>query len=46
MTLEGALEYIETDEMVEITPNHVRIRKTRLKEADRKRAARRAAATM
>ena len=46
LTLEAALEYIETEEMVEITPNHIRIRKMHLKEADRKRASRRAAAAM
>ena len=32
-----ALEYIEDDELVEITPNSIRIRKMMLKEADRKR---------
>ncbi|HQR07497.1 MAG TPA: translational GTPase TypA [Gemmatales bacterium] len=37
MTLEMALEYIEDDELVEITPNSIRIRKAMLKEADRKR---------
>ena len=46
MTLEAALEYIETDEMVEITPRHIRIRKMHLKEADRKRASRQAAAAV
>jgi GTP-binding protein len=40
MTLEQALEYIEEDEYVEITPKAVRIRKTFLKENDRKRFAR------
>jgi GTP-binding protein len=35
--LEAALEYIEDDELVEITPKSVRIRKARLKEADRKK---------
>jgi GTP-binding protein len=37
MNLERALEYIDSDEYVEITPQSVRIRKKWLKEADRKR---------
>jgi GTP-binding protein len=40
MTLELALEYIEDDELVEITPKSIRLRKMLLKEADRKKAAR------
>jgi GTP-binding protein len=44
ITLEGALEYIEQGEMIEVTPNHVRLRKAHLKEEDRKRAARTAVA--
>ena len=44
ITLEGALEYIEVDELVEVTPTCVRLRKVYLKETDRKRANRRAAA--
>jgi GTP-binding protein len=36
-TLEAALEYIEDDELVEITPTQIRMRKTFLKETDRKR---------
>jgi GTP-binding protein len=43
MTLEQALEYIEDDELVEITPAAIRLRKTYLKENDRKRFARQAA---
>ncbi len=43
LSLEGALEYIENEELVEITPTQVRIRKAHLKENDRVRAARRAA---
>jgi GTP-binding protein len=39
--LEAALEYIEDDELVEITPKSIRFRKMLLKEADRKKAARR-----
>jgi GTP-binding protein len=44
MTLEQALEYIEEDEYVEVTPTSLRLRKTYLKENDRKRFARKAAA--
>lgn len=40
MTLELALEYIEEDEFVEVTPTSIRLRKMRLKEADRRRFAR------
>jgi len=40
MSLERALEFIEDDELVEITPNKMRIRKKKLKLADRKRHAR------
>ncbi|GGE19414.1 translational GTPase TypA [Psychroflexus salis] len=36
-SLEEALEYIQKDEYVEVTPNHLRIRKIYLKETDRKR---------
>jgi GTP-binding protein len=42
LSLEAALEYIEDDELVEITPTTVRLRKMLLKESDRKRQARRA----
>jgi GTP-binding protein len=41
MDLEAALEYIEDDELVEVTPSSIRIRKTRLTENDRKRETRR-----
>jgi len=44
VTRESALEYIELDERVEVTPQFVRMRKTHLAESDRKRLARRAAA--
>ena len=37
-SLEEALEYIQKDEYVEVTPNHLRLRKILLKEVDRKRA--------
>lgn len=43
MTLEQALEYIEEDEYVEITPKAIRLRKVMLKETDRKKFARSAA---
>jgi GTP-binding protein len=36
-TLEQALEFIEDDELVEITPHHLRLRKRHLKEVDRRR---------
>jgi GTP-binding protein len=41
MELEAALEYIEDDELVEITPTQIRLRKMLLKEQDRRRAERR-----
>lgn len=37
-SLEEALEYIQGDEYVEVTPNNIRLRKILLKETDRKRA--------
>ena len=40
MSLEQALEFINDDELVEITPKAIRIRKRFLKEHERKRAAR------
>jgi len=39
-TLEQALEFIQDDELVEVTPQSVRIRKKHLTEGDRKKAAR------
>ena len=39
-SLEEALEYIKEDEYVEVTPNHLRLRKIMLDENDRKRANR------
>jgi GTP-binding protein len=39
-SLEQALEFIESDELVEITPGAIRIRKKHLKEHERKRASR------
>ncbi len=43
LTLESAVEFIADDELVEITPKSIRLRKRHLKEHDRKRAAREAA---
>ncbi|MDQ8036967.1 MAG: translational GTPase TypA [Pedobacter sp.] len=40
MTLEQALEFIEDDELVEVTPQTIRIRKKHLSENERKRASR------
>ncbi|MEY3023832.1 MAG: GTP-binding protein TypA/BipA, partial [Planctomycetota bacterium] len=40
ITLESALEYVESDELVEITPAAIRMRKRLLSENDRKRADR------
>lgn len=37
-TLEQALDFIEDDELVEVTPNFIRLRKKLLKENERKRA--------
>ena len=37
MSLEQALEYIADDELVEVTPHHIRLRKLLLKELDRRR---------
>jgi GTP-binding protein len=39
-SLEQALEFIEGDELVEVTPGGIRIRKRFLKEYERKRAGR------
>lgn len=39
-SLEQALEFIEGDELVEVTPSAIRIRKRHLKEHERKRASR------
>lgn len=42
MTLEQALEFIDDDELVEVTPKSIRIRKRFLKEHERKTASRQA----
>jgi GTP-binding protein len=40
MSLEACLEYIEDDELVEITPKITRLRKKMLAESDRRKADR------
>ena len=40
LTLEGALEYIEDDELIEITPKAIRLRKRNLSATERKRHSR------
>ncbi len=44
LTLEYAVEFIDDDELVEITPKSIRVRKRYLKEHERKRFSREAAA--
>jgi GTP-binding protein len=41
-SLEQAMEFIDDDELIEITPSSVRLRKRNLKELDRKRSGREA----
>jgi GTP-binding protein len=43
LTLEYAVEFIADDELVEVTPKSIRIRKRYLKEHERKKASREAA---
>lgn len=40
LTLEAAIEFINNDELVEVTPTAIRVRKKLLREHERKRAAR------
>jgi GTP-binding protein len=40
LTLESAVEFIDDDELVEITPKSIRIRKRLLTDNERRRAAR------
>jgi GTP-binding protein len=40
LTLEGALEYIEDDELIEVTPHSIRLRKRLLSANDRKKLSR------
>jgi GTP-binding protein len=42
LTLEGALEYIEDDELIEVTPGAIRLRKRFLSANDRKKLSREA----
>ncbi len=42
LTLESALEYIEDDELIEVTPSNIRLRKRMLSASDRKRVSREA----
>jgi GTP-binding protein len=42
LTLEGALEYIEDDELIEVTPKSIRLRKRFLGANDRKKLSREA----
>jgi GTP-binding protein len=44
MTLEECMEYIQQDECIEVTPNHIRMRKVILDEEERKRQAKRMSA--
>ena len=43
LSLEQALEFIDDDELLEVTPATIRLRKKLLKESDRKRASRKTA---
>lgn len=40
MSLEECMEYIQADECIEVTPNHIRLRKITLREEDRKKEQR------
>jgi len=40
LTLEYAVEFISDDELVEVTPKSIRLRKRYLKEHERKKASR------
>ena len=44
MTLEKAIAYIEDDELVEVTPQSIRLRKRHLDPHERKRASKQAVA--
>jgi len=45
-TLEEALEFLEDDELLEVTPHHLRLRKRHLKENERRRAEKQAAVSL
>jgi GTP-binding protein len=40
LTLEAALEYIEDDELIEVTPTAIRLRKRELSTIERKKISR------
>jgi GTP-binding protein len=40
LTLEAAMEYIEDDELIEVTPRAIRLRKRSLSASERKRQSR------
>jgi GTP-binding protein len=40
LTIESAIEFIADDELVEVTPSHLRVRKRVLREQDRRRLGR------
>ena len=44
MTLEECMEYIQHDECIEVTPNHIRMRKVMLDEEERKKHSKRLSA--
>jgi len=44
MTLEECMEYIQHDECIEVTPNHIRMRKVILDEEERKKVQKRMSA--
>ena len=46
MSLEECLEYVEDDELLEVTPKNLRLRKRLLDENERKRAKKKAAAVV
>jgi GTP-binding protein len=46
MTLEQALEYVEDDERVEVTPLSIRLRKQALTETERKKSGRKTIETV
>lgn len=46
MTLEECMEYIQFDECIEVTPNHIRMRKVILDEEERKKVAKQMNAAM
>jgi GTP-binding protein len=45
LSLEQSIEFIESDELVEVTPKSLRLRKKQLKDSDRRRSEKRAEAS-